>query len=137
MNKLERGPIPSKTFSRVIRYIFDDADMVEEDYMDHDECRVTLVAELREEDLQDFFNYLMRAGHDLGPLHGTPMESLIGNWVMDTTRSNSNGLHWDEVSEICKCHEVTETITVTKWKPVSDAESAQKESVPAQPASQK
>lgn len=136
MNKLERGPVPSKTFNQLIRYIFDDAEMVEEDYMDHDECRVLLIAELRDQDLHDLHQYLMRSDVNFGALLGTPVTALTGHWMMEATRSNNNGTYWDQVSEIHKCHEVTETITVTKWKPL-DAQQSSKESIPAQPASKK
>lgn len=137
MNKIERGPVPSKTFNRLIRYIFDDPETVEEDYIDHDECRVVYVAELRGQDLHDLHQYLMQDGMDLGALFGTPLLDMDGYWMMETTRSNSNGTYWDQVTEIRKSHEVTETVTVTKWKPLKDATKSSEESVPARPVGKK
>lgn len=137
MNKIVRGKVPSKAFDIIMRYIFDDPETVDETYLEHSECRVVQVARIESEaDLIELAN-ILGPNSDVGALHGIKLSELVGHWMLEGTRSDSNGMYWDTVDEIVKCHEVTETITVTKWKPIPDAEKSSTESVPARPAGKK
>lgn len=134
MNKIVRGPVPNKAFETVMRFIFDDPVTVEETYLEHSECRVVQVACIGYEELKELHS---KIGPDVGALQGVKLSELVGTWMLEGTRSDNNGMYWDQVTEIVKCHEVTETIIVTKWKPIPDAEKSSTESVPARPAGKK
>lgn len=133
-NKIVRGPVPSKAFNTIMRFIFDDPETVEEHYLEHSECRVVQIAYIGYEELKELHS---KIGTDAGALHGVKLSELVGTWMLEGTRSDNNGMYWDQVTEIVKCQEVTETITVTKWKPIPDAEKSTTESIPARPASKK
>lgn len=135
MNKIVRGPVPNEAFDIILRFIFDDHETVEEDYLEHSECRVVQVAHIDFESLHQLHARLMQV--DVGVLDGVKLSELVGDWMLEGTRSDNNGMYWDQIPEIVKCHEVTETITVTKWKPIPDAEKSSTESVPARPAGKK
>ena len=135
MNKIKRGPVPSGVFNIVMRYIFEDPETVEEDYLKHDELRVKQVAHIAFADLHSLHSRLI--GEDVGVLEGIKLSELEGHWMLEGTRSDNNGMYWDEVTEIVKCHEVEEVITVTKWKPIEDETQSSEESIPARPVGKK
>ena len=118
MNKISRYgvKVTSAQFSSLIRSIFEDPFEISEEFAKHSECRCELGQEidltLAKEILDSF------KGVQIKP------EDLVGTWMMECSRDYSNGIYWDEVSEIVKVEKVTETIIVTKWKPICDENSA-------------
>ena len=118
MNKISRYgvKVTSTQFSSLIRSIFEDPFEISEEFAKHSECRCELGQEidldLAKEILDSF------KGVQIKP------KDLVGTWMMECSRDYNNGIYWDEVSEIVKVHKVTETITVTKWKPICDENSA-------------
>lgn len=109
MNKLESSSIGRLTFKTIIRSIFDDCFDIDETYIDHSECRVQLGAHIE-----------LDMATELVDMYGLniPPSDLVGTWMIEATRDRSNGLYWDEVYEAVKVEEVTETKTVTSWKPI-------------------
>jgi hypothetical protein len=55
---------------------------------------------------------------DVGELQGLKATVLVGDWMFTCGRSYTNGMEKDDI-EFERCHEVTETITVKKWKPIN------------------
>ena len=84
----------------------------------HDECNITVVSSVDAEMAELIGNTLVERGVSLGALWGESFTVFIGDWMAEPSRSYTNGTNWDCVYEIVRCHEVTETITVTKWKPI-------------------
>ena len=114
MNKISRYgvKVTSAQFSSLIRSIFEDPFEISEEFAKHSECRCELGQEID----------LTLAKEILDSFKGVPInpEELVGTWMMECSRDYSNGICWSEVSEIVKVEEVTETIVVTKWKPICD-----------------
>ena len=80
--------------------------------MKHSECRCELGQEIDLELAKEILDSFK--GVYIKP------EDLVGTWMMECSRDYSNGIYWSEVSEIVKVEKVTETIVVTKWKPICD-----------------
>lgn len=112
MNKIRRSDVPY--FNKLIRAMFDDSFDISEEVGKHDCARVELGTHVDEETAKWLKEYL---SDEACP---PTVDSLIGTWMLEAERSYSNGLYWDEVSEIVKVEQVTETIIVTKWKPIPD-----------------
>ena len=119
MNKISKhGTVVNPVqFRQLIRSIFEDPFEISEDFMKHSECRCELGQEIDLELAKEILDSYK--GVNIEP------KDLVGTWMMECSRDYSNGIYWDEVSEIVKVEKVTETITVTKWKPILD------ENVPA------
>lgn len=109
MNKLESSSIGRTTFKTIIRDMFDDCFDIDETYIDHSECSVQLGAHIDLDMATELVDYY---GLNIPP------SDLVGTWMIEATRDRNNGLYWDEVCEAVKVEEVTETKTVTKWKPI-------------------
>ena len=118
MNKISKYGVQIGTapFKEFIKHIFDDSFDIEEEFSKHSECRVSIGAEIDLEVAKDILE-------SFSDVHIKP-EDLVGTWMMECSRDYSNGIYWDTVSEIIKVEKVTETITVTKWKPICDENSA-------------
>lgn len=114
MNKITKhsGAVPSGQFKKLTKYMFDDAFDIEEDFDQHSECHVKIGAEIdlqaAEEILDSFTEVQIKP------------EDLVGTWMIEGSRDYNNGFYWDNVDEIVKVEQVTETITVTTWKPICD-----------------
>ena len=118
MNKISKydGLMTPVQFGSLIRSIFEDPFEISEEFAKHSECRCEFGQEidldLAKEILDSYKNVSVKP------------EDLVGTWMMECSRDYSNGIYWSEVSEIVKVEKVTETITVTKWKPICDENSA-------------
>lgn len=108
---IRTSELGSELFRSLREFIFDDYETLEEDYMEHDECRIVMLSEVSLADAQLFVN-----SH---PDCDIAAESLVGHWMGETTRSNNNGTYWGGFYEFQKVKQVTETKTVTSWKPIS------------------
>ena len=119
MNKISKydNVVTPAQFGSLIRSIFEDPFEISEDFMKHSECRCEFGQEIDLELAKEILDSYK--GVNIEP------KDLVGTWMMECSRDYSNGIYWDEVSEIVKVEKVTETITVTKWKPILD------ENVPA------
>lgn len=130
MNSLTKKSLglDASEFKRFVKYLFDDTFKISEEFAKHSSCNVTEGVTV---DLEIATNIV--------ELFSIPVSAadLVGTWAIDVLSDYNWGIEWDMVYEAYRVEQVTETITVTKWKPVPDAESAKEESVPAQPASQK
>lgn len=117
MNKISKcsDRWTSKQFKTFIQYIFDDYQVVEESYLKHDEVVVKAIAEVTLEIAADALNE--------AEIEGVGLCDLVGIWMMEGSRSDSNGFYWDLVDEILKVEEVTETKIVKSWKPIRDENS--------------
>lgn len=118
MNKISRYgvKVTSAQFSSLIRSIFEDPFEISEEFAKHSECRCELGQEIDLDLAKEILDCYK--GVFIKP------EELVGTWMMECSRDYSNGIYWDTVSEIIKVEKVTETITVTKWKPICDENSA-------------
>ena len=118
LNKISKYgvQIASAPFKAFIQHVFDDSFDIEEDFSKHSECLVKIGAEIDLEVAEDILTTFPDV--QISP------EDLVGTWMLEATRDYNNGLYWDEVSEIVKVEKVTETIVVTKWKPICDENSA-------------
>ena len=114
MNKIWKygTTLTTAQFKSLIRSIFEDPFEISEEFMKHQECRCELGQEIDLELAKEILDSYK--GIQITP------EQLVGTWMMECSRSYNDGIYWDEVSEIVKVREVTETITVTKWKPIED-----------------
>ena len=115
MNKISKYSveIASAPFKSFIQHIFDDSFDIEEDFSQHSECLVKIGAEIDLEIAKEILSSF--------PDVQIKPEDLVGTWMLEASRDYNNGLYWDEVSEIVKVHEVTETIVVKKWKPIDES----------------
>ncbi len=98
-------------FKSFLRYMFDDPEEIGNEYAKHSSCRVQLMATIDESvalELIESFNLSLSK------------EDLIGNWMIESLSDYNWGIEWDLVDEVVKVHKVTETITVTKWKPIQN-----------------
>lgn len=114
MNKIYKygTQVTSAQFNSLIRSIFEDPFDIDETYLKHSESRVTLGQEIDLELAKEILDCYKGVQFEPG--------DLVGTWMMECSRDYSNGLYWDEVSEIVKVVKVTETIIVEKWKPIED-----------------
>lgn len=114
MNKLSKYSelMTTAQFKSFIRSVFEDPFEISEDYAEHSECRCQLGQEIDLEIAKEILDCYK--GVNITP------EDLVGVWMMECSRDYSNGIYWDEVSEIVKVKKVTKTITVTEWKPICD-----------------
>jgi hypothetical protein len=114
MNKISKydNVVNPVQFGTLIRSIFEDPFEISEDFMKHSECRCELGQEIDLELAKEILDCFKG-------VHIKP-EDLVGTWMMECSRDYSNSIYWSEVSEIIKVEEVTETIVVTKWKPICD-----------------
>lgn len=112
LNKISKYgvQIASAPFKSFIQHVFDDSFDIDEEFSQHSECLVKIGAEIDLEIAKEILNSF--------PDVQIKPEDLVGTWMLQASRDYSNGLYWDEVSEIVKVHEVTETITVKTWKPI-------------------
>lgn len=115
MNKILKHSHSSKKFKVLIQYIFDDYQEIDEVYLKHDEVAVKAIAEVTLEIATDAIAE--------AEIEGMQPQELVGIWMMEGSRSSSNGFYWDLVDEIVKVEEVTETKIVTYWKPICDENS--------------
>ncbi|QHJ79824.1 MAG: hypothetical protein [Caudoviricetes sp.] len=97
-------------FTQLLRYLFDDSFDISEEFSKHSSCRVELGAEICEEVAEDIISSFKL---DIDPVQ------LVGTWKCEAERSYNNGVHWDCVDEAIMVVQVTETKTVTSWKPIS------------------
>lgn len=116
MNKISQyGPnsfgLTPAQFKTLVRFIFDDPFDIKEEYHQYSECLVTLGAEIGLEVAKECLECVV------GNIQIKP-EDLVGTWMCDTSRDD--GIRWDDISEIQKCHQVTETKIVTTWKPICE-----------------
>lgn len=112
MNKITASSLNmGSEFKALLRYMFDDNEEIESDYAKHSSCRVKLLARIDQEIAIDIINEFNL------PL---TVDDLVGNWVIESLSDYSWGIDWDMVDEAVKVEQVTETITVTKWKPICD-----------------
>lgn len=115
MNKILKHSHSSKKFKVLIQYIFDDYQEIDEVYLKHDEIAVKAIAEVTLEIATDAIAE--------AEIEGMQPQELVGIWMMEGSRSSSNGFYWDLVDEIVKVEEVTETKIVKYWKPICDENS--------------
>lgn len=104
--------IDTAAFRSLARHMFDDPEEISEEYVDRDECRMQYLTEI--ENLVDAGEILEGLGLGLDP------EILVGCWMLEISRTDSCGIHWDECWEIVRVEQVTETKTVTYWKPIRE-----------------
>ena len=115
-------------FAKLVKYLFDDCETVEEEYSKHSACNVTLQATIDLETAEGAVEY---AGVDI------PAEDLVGDWLvyacnvtlqatidLDTSREYSWGIDWDNVYEIFRGARVETTKTETKWNSIHVESSA-------------
>lgn len=103
--------IGTEKFQKVVRYLFEEAEELEEVYLYRDKCRMKYLVQVNLE--------LARKCAHLNNLSCAPVH-LVGDWVLVVMRTDSNGICWDEVNALVRVEKTTETITVTKWKPTND-----------------
>ena len=113
ITKLVRDQTPH--FAKLVKYLFDDCDTVEEEYSKHSACNVTLQATIDLETAEGAVEY---AGVDI------PAEDLVGDWLVYTSRDYNWGTDWDNVYEIFRGAKVETTKTETKWNPIHVESSA-------------
>ena len=102
--------VTSAQFKSLIRNIFEDPTKVESVYVKCSEHAVKYIQEIDLELAKEILDCCK--GTSLTP------EQLVGTWMMKCSQDYTNGIYWDSVSEIYKVHKVTETVTVTTWKPI-------------------
>ena len=113
ITKLARDQTPH--FAKLVKYLFDDCETVEEEYSKHSACNVTLQATIDLETAEGAVEY---AGVDI------PAEDLVGDWLVYASREYSWGIDWDNVYEIFRGAKVETTKTETKWNPIHAESSA-------------
>lgn len=113
ITKLARDQTPH--FAKLVKYLFDDCETVEEEYSKHSACNVTLQATIDLETAEGAVEY---AGVDI------PAEDLVGDWLVYTSREYSWGIDWDNVYEIFRGARVETTKTETKWNSIHVESSA-------------
>ena len=113
ITKLVRDQTPH--FAKLVKYLFDDCETVEEEYSKHSACNVTLQATIDLETAEGAVEY---AGVDI------PAEDLVGDWLVYTSRDYNWGTDWDNVYEIFRGAKVETTKTETKWNPIHVESSA-------------
>lgn len=108
--------IGTDKFRKLVQYMFDDPEEIDEVYIDRDECRMKYLAQITLDEAKAIAHL-----HQLScaPVH------LVGNWMLEVSRTDSNGICWHEVNELIRVEEVTETIVVKKWKPTCNENPAQ------------
>lgn len=115
-------------FIKFMKHMFDDTFEISNEYSKHSACNVELGTEI---DLEYATELVQTFALPVAP------SDLVGTWAYAASSDYSWGIEWSMVECAYRVEQVTETITVTNWKPVRDAKPATKESVPAQPASKK
>ena len=113
ITKLVRDQTPH--FAKLVKYLFDDCETVEEEYSKHSACNVTLQATIDLETAEGAVEY---AGVDI------PAEDLVGDWLVYTSSDYNWGTDWDNVYEIFRGAKVETTKTETKWNPIHVESSA-------------
>lgn len=113
ITKLVRDQTPH--FAKLVKYLFDDCDTVEEEYSKHSAFTVTLLAKVSLEVAMEAVAY---AGVDI------PAEDLVGSWLACATSDYTWGVEWDSVYEIYRGAEVVVTTTETKWNSIHVESSA-------------
>ena len=113
ITKLVRDQTPH--FAKLVKYLFDDCETVEEEYSKHSACNVTLQATIDLETAEGAVEY---AGVDI------PAEDLVGDWLVYASREYSWGIDWDNVYEIFRGAKVETTKTETKWNSIHVESSA-------------
>ena len=113
ITKLVRDQTPH--FAKLVKYLFDDCETVEEEYSKHSACNVTLQATIDLETAEGAVEY---AGVDI------PAEDLVGDWLAYTSRDYNWGTDWDNVYEIFRGTKVETTKTETKWNSIHVESSA-------------
>ena len=113
ITKLVRDQTPH--FAKLVKYLFDDCDTVEEEYSKHSACNVTLLATIDLETAEGAVEY---AGVDI------PAEDLVGDWLAYTSCDYNWGIDWDNVYEIFRGAKVETTKTETKWNSIHVESSA-------------
>lgn len=101
--------ISSEKFIGVVKYLFDDPEEIEEVYVDRDECRMKYLAHVDIETAKDCVNLRLLS---------CLSEHLVGDWMLQVSRTDREGICWFEVDKLIRVEKVTETVVVTKWKPV-------------------
>ncbi|AEJ81435.1 gp59 [Erwinia phage vB_EamM-Y2] len=115
-------------FIRFMKYMFDDTFEIDEEYSKHSSCNVERGVEI---DLEIATDLVQSFCLPVAPA------DLVGVWAFAASSDYSWGIEWDMVDCAYRVEQVTETITVTKWKPVQDAEPATEESVQPFPGCKK
>lgn len=113
ITKLARDQTPH--FAKLVKYLFDDCETVEEEYSKHSACNVTLQATIDLETAEGAVEY---AGVDI------PAEDLVGDWLVYTSRDYNWGTDWDNVYEIFRGAKFETTKTETKWNSIHVESSA-------------
>lgn len=121
MNKItdQTFALSNNGWQKLLRHIFDDCETIEGGHFKHSEFFCQLVGEV---DL-DWASHIVAS---MGLTYARHFDrevkpaDLVGTWMVEGTTSPGNGFYWDYVSEVAKVEKVTETITVTKWKPIPD-----------------
>jgi len=111
-NVLSSSNTNREVFKKLRDFIFDDFSIVDEEYLKHSETLVCIVSQIDLKDAETF-----TTNH---PECGLQAEDLAANWMASTGRSYNEGVRTSDIDEMVKAHEVTETITVTKWKPLDE-----------------
>ena len=113
ITKLVRDQTPH--FAKLVNYLFDYCETVEEEYSKHSSCNVTLLATIDLETAEGAVEY---AGVDI------PAEDLVGDWLAYTSHDYNWGTDWDNVYEIFRGAKVETTKTETKWNSIHVESSA-------------
>ena len=118
--------ITDRTFSlshndwkRLLRYMFDDCESIDEGHFKHSEYFTKLVAEV-DLDWATTIVAKLQLHYNRPEDRTVNPTDLVGTWMVEGTSSPNNGFYWDYVPEAFKVEKVVETITVTKWKPICD-----------------
>lgn len=114
MNKLSASTlgITDQQFTQLIRLIFDDYEELDEQHLKHSEFLITALADVD----KGWANTMVK-------MINLSIDSsvLVGHWIAELCREESWGTNWSQTSEILRAEEVTETKTVTYWKPIRES----------------
>lgn len=115
---IDKCTVPKETFEFLRDFIFDDSRIVDEDYAEHSDTNVSIIGELTTSSLNELCNQIRAKGLDMGNLKGKMPTLLIGTWMAYCSKGYNDGIRTEEIEEFFQVHEVTETIQITKWKPI-------------------
>lgn len=119
MNRLTPSLIGEEAFEAIRNQIFDDFNIVEEDYNKHSETFVLIQCSVDQDAANAICSLLKNHKVDCSKLAGLKASFLVGDWLANTSKTYNDGVDTDSIDEMYKGHKVTETISVTSWKPLN------------------
>jgi len=118
-NIINKSNVGERAFNIIRDYLFDDFQIVDEEYLKHSECSCTLLSVVNIDTALDISERLKMACIDIGVLAALPILAMVGHWMASTSRTYNDGVDINSICEIERASRVTETVVVTSWKPIS------------------